>query len=156
ARQSVGKAGELVRTAERRVGCDRPGRGIEHRIELDGVEQYVIAAEFAQQRRDELLLQADTGQVTAIAETSSFQAIASTYERQGRVALDHLWAGGQGKTALAVIDRLGQAHRSPADGVGEVLEALKVDFDEVVDPEVAEPLDRRDRARGTAVFEGIV
>ena len=139
--QAVGVGQGLVRG-------DRLRRLVEHPPDAQRVGQQPGAGDLLDQRRQEDLLPVDPADVRAVADV-----VPDADEGQRVLAADPRPPGGQVHAGLGVLQRAGQAHLDPAEGVDRLLEAVEVQDDEVVDGQAGHRLDGLHGAPGAAAVE---
>src|SRR6266545_28891 len=131
-----------------RVPESRPLSVVTDRVA--GVAKHVTRGDLFRQGRHEVLLALYPLQVRALPD------VAFANECQGLRPVHVVNPRGEVELGCRIVDRLRQADVNAADGVHHRLEAAEVDFDEVVDADTGERLDRLPRARGPARVEGFV
>ena len=149
--EALAEAHQLGQGVEAGVGGEAAGDRVGDRVELGGVGEEVRRGDLLQQGLHQLLLEADTAQVAAVA-----YAVPGAGEREGLLAVEVVGARLQLQVAVVVVDVLVRGDGDPAERVHELREAREVDLDVVVHADVGDRLDRLDRAHRSAHRVGAV
>ncbi len=134
------------------VHGERLGGGVGDFQQLGRVVNGALALQLLDQRGDELLLQLDPAQVTAVAD-----AVPGADEGQRLVPGDQVLTAGNLQLAEGVVVPAGRhADLDSAQRVHHGAEGVEVELDEVVDRRVRQQLDGSDRAGRAALIHRAV